>query len=51
MFFLNAIKCIAFKYEECSILNTKNVLCSNTKNGLFLNTKNVLLSDVKNVLF
>ena len=37
-----------FKYEECSSLNPKNVLCSNTKNALFLNTKNVLLSNTKN---
>ena len=30
--FLNAIKCIAFKYEKRLILNTKNVLYSNTEN-------------------
>ena len=40
-----------FKYEECSSLNVKNVLCSNTKNALFLNTKNALLSNTKYVLF
>ena len=32
-FFLDTIKCIVFKYEERSILNMKNVLCSNTKNA------------------
>ena len=49
--FLNKIKCIVFKYEEYSVLNTKNVLCSNTKNALFLNTKNTLLSNTKYALF
>ena len=49
--FLNTIKCITFKYEKFSILNTKNVLCSNTKNALFLNTKKELLSNTEYVLF
>ena len=48
--FSNTIKCIAFKYEACSIVSTKNVLRSNMKNVLLLNTKTVLFLNMENVL-
>ena len=51
MFNFKYEKGAVFKYEECSSLNAKYVVCSNTKNGLFLNKKNVLLSNTKNALF
>ena len=49
-FFLDTIKRIVFKYEERSILNMKNVLCSNTKNAP-IQIRNLCCFQIRKVLY